>query len=140
MLRCHFKGAYWSNLAIIFDGEDHILKSIELDQFFWWDLNLFLLTDITIELFLISILIIASIISWWLSLSLFSLDLLELPLWLSSEIALIPINMLLVLVVKIWHLLEQEITAQSPVELLHWEFEAVLVSDGDSHVVVVFDA
>jgi hypothetical protein len=140
MLRCHFKGAYWSNLAIIFDGEDHILKSIELDQFFWWDFNLFLLTDITIELFLISILIITSIISWWLSLSLFSLDLLELPLWLSSEIALIPINMLLVLVVDIWHLLEQEIIAQSPVELLHWEFKAVLVCDGYSHVVVVFDA
>jgi hypothetical protein len=99
MLRCHFKGAYWSDLAIIFDGKDNILKSIELDQFFWWDLNLLLLTNITIELLLISILIIASIFSWWLSLSLFSLDLLELSLWLSSEIALIPINILFVLIV-----------------------------------------
>jgi hypothetical protein len=140
MLRCHFKGAHWSNLTIIFDGEDNILKSIELNQFFWWNLNLFLLTDITIELLLVSILIICGIISWCLSLSLFALNLLELPLWLTGEIALISINMCLVLVVEIWHLLEQEIAAQSPVELLHWEFEAVLVSNGYSHVVIVFDA
>ena len=141
MLGGHFESANWSDLAVIFDGEDDILKSIQFNQFFWWNLNFFLFTDITIKFFLISILIISSVVSWWLSLSLFSLSwLLELSLWLSKEVTLISVNMLLVLIIQIWHLLEEEVVAECPVELLHWELETVLISDGNCNIVVVLDA
>lgn len=141
MLGGHFKSANWSNLAVIFDGEDNVLKSIQFDQFFWWNLNFFLFTDITIKFFLISIFIVSSVLSWWLSLSLFSLNwLLKFSLRLSKEVALISINILLVLIIQIWHLLEEEVVTECPVEFLHWELKAVLVSDRNSNVIVVFDA
>lgn len=141
MLGGHFESANWSNLAVIFDGEDNVLKSIQFDQFFWWNLNFFLFTDITIKFFLISIFIVSSVLSWWLSLSLFSLNwLLKFSLRLSKEVALISINILLVLIIQIWHLLEEEVVTECPVESLHWELKAVLVSDRNSNVIVVFDA
>lgn len=141
MLGGHFESANWSNLAVIFDGEDNVLKSIQFDQFFWWNLNFFLFADITIKFFFISIFIVSSVLSWWLSLSLFSLNwLLKLSLRLSKEVALISINILLVLIIQIWHLLEEEVVTECPVESLHWELKAVLVSDRNSNVIVVFDA
>ena len=140
MLRGHFERTHGGDLAVIFNSKHYVFKPIELDQFLWWYLDLFLLTDIAIELLLVSLLIISGLLSWWLSLSLFALDLLELSLGLSSEETLVPINEFLVLVVQIWHLLEQEIGAQGPVELFHWELKAVLVSYRHRHVVVVFNA
>jgi hypothetical protein len=110
MLRGHFVGANGSNLAIVLNGVDHILESIELNEFLWWDSDLLWLTDIAIKFLLLSIFIICGFLSCGFGLCLFSLCwLLQFSLGLSSQVALVPIDIIFVLIVEVWHLLESVI-------------------------------
>jgi hypothetical protein len=139
MLRCHFKGANRSYLAIVLNCQDHILKSIKLNEFLWRDFNLLLLTDIAVKFLFVGLFVLIGLFSRWFSLSLLALSgLLKLSLRLSGEVALVPIDVVLVLIVEVWRLLKEEIVAQTPVELLHRELEVVLVSYRHCHIVVIF--
>ena len=105
-----------------------------------WDLNLFLLCLIAIRrlfFFFIIVIIIGLCVTFTFLTFAGCLDLEDNACWLTLEISVVFVDVLVILAVEAWHFFELKVGAQGPVKSLVWELVVVNELEAHGDVVVV---